>query len=152
MSNFDDLKYQCSRRHFLSRSSMGFGTAALATMLNPAGILNAFGQGPSADPIGPHFAPKAKRVIYLFQSGGPSHLELLDYKPTLQELNGEEIPASIRGSQRLTGMSAYQKSFPMAGSQFKFSQHGKAGGWFSDLIPHTASIADELCVIRSMHT
>ena len=131
---------------------MGFGTAALATMLNPAGILNAFGQGPSADPIGPHFAPKAKRVIYLFQSGGPSHLELLDYKPTLQELNGEEIPASIRGSQRLTGMSAYQKSFPMAGSQFKFSQHGKAGGWFSDLIPHTASIADELCVIRSMHT
>ncbi len=164
MSEFDDLKFHCSRRHFLSKASLGIGTAALASMLSPGSLLDAFGKptkpsggmpglgGSGLLTDGPHFLPKAKRVIYLFQSGGPSHLELLDYKPTLQELNGQELPDSVRGGQRLTGMSANQKSLPMAGSQFKFSQFGKNGGWFSDLIPHTASIADEICVIRSMHT
>ncbi|NQV73354.1 DUF1501 domain-containing protein [bacterium] len=155
MSEFDDIKFLASRRHFLSKASLGIGSAALASILGPGSVLNAFGNPASPmapGPTGPHFLPKAKRVIYLFQSGGPSHLELLDYKPTLQELNGQELPESVRGGQRLTGMSANQKSLPMAGSQFKFSQHGKGGGWFSDLIPHTASIADDICVIRSLHT
>lgn len=155
MSDLDDIKYLSTRRHFLSRAACGFGTAALASLLGPVGLLDAFGapaKNFAADPIGPHFAPKAKRVIYLFQSGGPSHLELLDYKPTLQDLNGQELPESVRGGQRLTGMSAFQASLPMAGSQFNFKQAGRSGAWFSDLIPHTASIADDICVIRSMHT
>ena len=156
MHEFDDIKFLSTRRHFLSKTACGFGSAALASLLNPMGILDAFGAPSSAnpmpDPTGPHFAPKAKRVIYLFQSGGPSHLELLDYKPTLRDLNGEELPSSVRGGQRLTGMSAFQHSLPMAGSQFDFKQAGRSGAWFSDLIPHTASIADDICVIRSMHT
>ena len=153
MSELDDIKFLSTRRHFLSRTACGFGGAALASLLNPMGILDALGApSPGNGPDGPHFAPKAKRVIYLFQSGGPSHLELLDYKPTLRELNGQELPESVRGGQRLTGMSAFQASLPMAGSQFDFKQAGRAGGWFSDLIPHTASIADDICVIRSMKT
>jgi len=155
MHELDDIKFLSTRRHFLSRSACGFGGAALATLLSPMGVLDAFGatgSEPRPDPTGPHFAPKAKRVIYLFQSGGPSHLELLDYKPTLRDLNGQELPESVRGGQRLTGMSAFQSSLPMAGSQFDFKQAGRSGAWFSDLIPHTASIADDICVIRSMHT
>ncbi len=153
MCEFDDIKYLSTRRHFLAKTSMGIGSAALASMLNPLGVMDAFGAsltGP--DPIGPHFLPKVKRVIYLFQSGGPSHLDLLDFKPALQRMNGQELPSSVRGGQRLTGMSAHQKSLPMAGSQFTFSQHGRSGAWFSDLLPHTASIADDLCVIRTMQT
>ena len=100
----------------------------------------------------PHFAPKAKRVIYLFQSGGPSHLELFDYKPLLRQRNGEELPDSVRNGQRLTGMTSGQDSFPLAGSQYDFQQHGQNGLWISDLLPYTAKIADELCVIRSMYT
>jgi len=153
MSDIDDIKYLSTRRHFLSRSACGFGGAALASLINPMGILDAFGApSPGKGPEGPHFAPKAKRVIYLFQSGGPSHLELLDYNPTLRDLNGQQLPESVRGGQRLTGMSAFQTALPMAGSQFDFKQAGKSGAWFSDLIPHTASIADDICVIRSMHT
>ena len=90
MSEFDDIKFLASRRHFLSKASLGIGSAALASILGPGSVMNAFGNPASqmgVGPTGPHFLPKAKRVIYLFQSGGPSHLELLDYKPTLQELN-----------------------------------------------------------------
>jgi hypothetical protein len=97
-------------------------------------------------------APKAKRVIYLFQSGGPSQMDLLDYKPLLNEKHGEQLPAEVRGEQRLTGMSGNQSSLPLAGSPFKFSQHGQSGHWMSDLLPHTAKIADELCVVKSMYT
>jgi len=100
----------------------------------------------------PHFAPKAKRIIYLFMSGGPSQLDLLDYKPKLNELQGQQLPDSVRGGQRLTGMSGNQTSIPLVGSPFKFEQHGNAGAWFSELLPHTATIADDLCVIRSMYT
>jgi hypothetical protein len=99
-----------------------------------------------------HFAPKAKRVIYLFQSGGPSQLDLFDYKPILNERNGEELPDSVRQGQRLTGMSAYQASLPLAGAQFEFKQQGQSGHWMSDLIPYTAEIADDLCVVKSMYT
>jgi hypothetical protein len=100
----------------------------------------------------PHFSGKAKRVIYLFQSGGPSHLELLDYKPRLRALHGSELPDSIRQGQRLTGMTSGQKSFPVIAPKFGFAQHGRAGAWMSELLPHTARVADDLCIVRSMHT
>ncbi len=104
-------------------------------------------------PIGlPHFAPKAKRIIYLFQNGAPSQLESFDYKPLLSKMRGEELPASIRMGQRLTGMTSGQKKFPLVGSQFKFAQYGQSGAWVSELFPNTAKIVDELCFIKSMHT
>ena len=100
----------------------------------------------------PNLVPKAKRIIYLFQSGAPSQMDLFDYKPLLNKLNGEQLPEEVRGGQRLTGMTAQQSSIPMAGSLFEFKQHGRSGAWFSELLPHTAAVADELCVIRSMYT
>jgi hypothetical protein len=100
----------------------------------------------------PHFAPKAKRVIYLFQNGAPSQLESFDYKPMLNKMHGQELPASIRMGQRLTGMTSGQSKFPLVGSYFKFQQHGQSGAWISELFPHMAKIADELCFVKSMHT
>ena len=154
MNELCDLKYNCTRRHFLSRTSLGIGSVALATMLNPWPAMA--GHNPD-DPMGgilinPHFTPKVRRVIYLFQSGGPSHLDLFDYKPTLAEMNGEQLPESVRKGQRLTGMTAYQKSFPLAGSRFSFSPHGKSHRMISELLPYTAQIVDELCFINSMYT
>ena len=154
MNELCDLKYNCTRRHFLSRTSLGIGSVALATMLNPWPAMA--GHNPD-DPMGgilinPHFTPKVRRIIYLFQSGGPSHLDLFDYKPTLAEMNGEQLPESVRKGQRLTGMTAYQKSFPLAGSRFSFSPHGKSHRMISELLPYTAQIVDELCFINSMYT
>jgi hypothetical protein len=109
----------------------------------------------AADPALPipfHFAPKAKRVIWLFMSGGPSHIDLLDHKPKLKELNGTELPASVRMGQRITGMTSGQRSLPCAAPVFKFARHGKAGTWFSELLPHTARLADDICVIKSVNT
>jgi hypothetical protein len=99
-----------------------------------------------------HFPPRAKRVIVLFQSGAPSQLELFDYKPRLRDMHGQELPESVRGQQRLTGMSGNQSSLPLVGSAFDFAQHGTNGTWISNLLPHTAAIADDLCIIRSMYT
>jgi hypothetical protein len=107
---------------------------------------------PGGLPGFPNFAPKAKRVIYLFQSGAPSQIDLFDHKPLLNKLNGEQLPESVRGGQRLTGMTSQQSSIPLAGSLFPFQQHGQCGAWFSSLLPHTATVADELCVVRSMYT
>jgi len=95
-------------------------------------------------------APKAKRVIYLFQSGGPSQFELFDYKPELNKMWGEEIPDSVRNGQRVSGMLASQSSFPLVGSKFKFKQHPKTGGYFSELMPYTYEIAEDICMINSM--
>ena len=139
-----------SRRAFLNRVGMGLGTMAVADMLNPH-VAQA-STAPSSKMYRPHFEPKAKRVIYLFQSGGPSQLDLYDYKPLLNERNGEELPASVRAGQRLTAMSGNQSSLPMAGSHFTFTQHGQSGAWLSDLLPHTAKMADDICFIKSMHT
>ncbi|MEN0047032.1 MAG: DUF1501 domain-containing protein [Bacteroidota bacterium] len=141
-----------NRRHFLGKLSIGLGTAALGSLLVP----NLF-KGDQEDigglPLGiPHFAPKAKRIIYLFQNGAPSQLESFDYKPKLREMYGEDLPSSIRGDQRLTGMTANQDKFPLVGSKFDFRQYGKSGAWISDLFPNIAKIADDICVIRSMHT
>ncbi len=140
-----------TRRHFFGRAARGLGAAALAGLL-PRPVRAALAPGPDLPAGLADFAPRAKRVIYLFQSGGPSHLDLLDHKPLLNTLNGEELPGIVRGEQRLTAMSAQQASLPLAGSAFAFRQHGPAGAWFSELLPHTAAIAGELCVVRSMYT
>ena len=157
MDGLDDLKFNCTRRHFLSAASLGIGSTALAALLDPSLLAAATGAQAAAArraaaAASPHLVPRVKRVIYLFQSGGPSQLELFDYKPRLRTMNGEELPESIRKGQRLTGMTAHQKSFPMAGSQFEFARHGKSGTWVSELLPHTARIVDKLCIVRSMHT
>jgi len=140
-----------NRRKFLSRLSLGIGSAALGSLLIP----DMFGGATDEEVIMnglPHFAPKAKRVIYLFQNGAPSQLDLFDYKPRLQEMFGQDLPASIRMGQRLTGMTADQKKFPLAGTAFKFEQHGQTRQWISELMPHTAKIADELCMIKTLYT
>jgi hypothetical protein len=139
-----------NRRQFLNRFGAGLGGAALAEML----AANA-AAAPNADRgiLGAtHFAPKAKRIIYLFMSGAPSQLDLYDHKPLLNQRNGEQLPDSVRGGQRLTGMSGNQSSIPLVGSPFKFTKHGHGGTEFSELLPHTAGIADDLCVVRSMFT
>ena len=146
-----------SRRDFLAQSGLGLGGLALADLLSrEAGAAEGSkSTTPTVDRgvLGePHFAPRAKRVIYLFMSGGPSQLDLFDYKPLLNERNGQQLPDSVRGGQRLTGMSGNQSSIPLVGSPFKFVQHGSSGAWFSELLPHTADIADDLCVINSMTT
>lgn len=141
------------RREFLTKTCLGLGGVALASLLTPS---NLFGKTTYAGSMGLtdglHFAPRARRVIYLFQSGGPSQMELFDYKPLLNIKSGEELPDSVRGGQRLTGMTSDQKSFPLAGSTFNFAQHGKSGAWVSELMPYTAGIVDELCFIKSMYT
>ena len=142
-----------TRRHFFSRSSAGIGAAVLATLLHED--LRGDQAGASATgglPGLPHFPPKAKRVIYLFQGGAPSQLELFDYKPRLNELRGSELPDSVRQGQRLTGMTSAQSSFPVAPSLFQFAQHGNSGAWVSELLPHTAKVVDDLCFIKSMYT
>ncbi len=144
-----------SRRQFLNRFGMGLGGIALAHLLNPARAASAAAAG--SHDLGMlggalHHAPKAKRVIYLFMAGGPSQLETFDYKPLLNERNGQELPASVRMGQRLTGMSGNQATLPMAGSAFKFGQHGQSGAWISELLPYTAKVADQLCIVRSMYT
>ncbi len=133
-----------SRRDLLGQMATGIGATALGTLLARD---SAAAESP---PV--HFAPKAKRVIFLFQSGAPSQLDLFDYKPALANLRGSELPESIRQGQRLTGMTSRQASFPIAPSRFEFAQHGKCGAWVSELLPHTAKIVDELCFIRSLHT
>ena len=151
--------FQKNRRDFLRTTTKGLGAMALSSLAFP----KMFGQNPSPSPASAapgmggilqhlHHAPKAKRVIYLFQSGGPSQMELLDYKPELARRAGEEIPASVRGDQRLTGMLAAQSSFPLIGSAFDFRQHPKTGGYFSELMPHTYEVAEDICVVNSMYT
>lgn len=136
-----------TRRRFLAQSAGGLGALALASMTPAIG-----GGPPVLASRQPHFAPRAKRIISLFQSGGPSQLDLFDDKPLLRQCNGEELPESIRQGQRLTGMSGNQSTLPLAGSQFKFQRHGECGMWVSELLPYTAGIVDKLCFVRSMHT
>jgi hypothetical protein len=133
MTDFPD------RRQFLQSSGLGLGSMALASL----------GLGSEAMT---NFAPKAKRVIYLFMHGGPSQLDLFDHKPGLAKHHGQELPASVRGEQRLTGMTSGQASLPVAASRFSFARHGRSGAWVSELLPHTAGVVDEICLVRSMHT
>ena len=147
------LAHPQTRRHFFGRSAKGVGSIALAHLLRQD-LPGA--QAEKAGSVGlpglPHFAPKAKRVIWLFQSGGPSQLETFDPKPGLAKLRGQDLPESVRKGQRLTTMTAHQTSFPLVESVFDFAQHGDGGAWISELLPQTAAIADDLCIVRSMHT
>lgn len=155
MNLFQEHQRHLTRRQLLGRTATGIGTAALASLLNPSlfGAPPAPGGTPHAGVLGtPHFAPKAKRVIYLFMSGGPSHIDLWDYKPQLKAHNGEELPASIRMGQRITGMTSGQKAFPCVASIFKFDQHGESGTWVSELLPHMATIVDDIAVVKSLNT
>ncbi len=148
--NGDLSPVQMTRRHFLSKGSTGIGVAALAGLL-PGCVTNTHSSRNSRLHL-PHFHARAKRIIYLFQSGGPAQMELFDYKPFLSNNEGMELPASVRMGQRLTGMTANQKAFPLKGAYRTFRQHGESGAWVSDLLPYTAKIVDDLCFIKSLHT
>jgi hypothetical protein len=151
MNEFFENRLSINRRHFLGKLSVGLGSAALGSLLIP-GLFKGDPEDSSALTGVAHFAPKAKRVIYLFQNGAPSQLESFDYKPMLNKMHGQELPASVRMGQRLTGMTSGQSKFPLVGSYFKFQQHGQSGAWVSEIFPHMAKIVDELCFIKSMHT
>jgi hypothetical protein len=146
--------FAITRRHFFSKTASGLGAAALAGLLPR--LLSAALPTQKVAGVGlpdfTNFPPKAKRIIYLFQSGAPSQMDLFDYKPVLNQKNGEQLPEEVRGGQRLTGMTAQQASIPLAGSIFQFKQHGQSAAWLSDLLPHTARVADNLCIVRSMYT
>ncbi|HEX8546376.1 MAG TPA: DUF1501 domain-containing protein [Cytophagaceae bacterium] len=142
---------QIDRRDFLFKSSLSLGGIALSTLLGDS----LFGSSPkSVQSVlpSPNFAPKAKRIIYLFQNGGPSQIDMFDHKPLLEKMYGKDLPESVRKGQRLTGMTANQKSFPLVHSYFKFAKHGKSGAEISELLPYTAKIADDICIVKSMYT
>ena len=158
MTNETHRMFALSRRAFLGQSGIGLGALAAGSLLNEsteAATTNAGIRAAASNaglPGFPHFAPTAKRVIYLFQSGGPSHIDLFDYSPGFDKLHGTELPDSVRGGQRLTGMTSGQKKFPVCGPISPMKQRGKCGTWMSDLVPYTADIADKITVINSMHT
>src|SRR5579862_9626294 len=143
-----------TRRHFFARNSVGIGTAALASLLSSDGFGAAVETDPKTGGLAglPHFPPKAKRVIFLHQSGGPSQIDLFDYKPGMRKLQGTELPNSIRNGQRITGMTSGQSAFPVASTNFKFSQYGKSGTWVSELLPHLAKVVDDIAIVKTMNT
>jgi hypothetical protein len=132
-----------TRRHFFQRTAAGIGIPALASLLRAE---------TGALPGLPHFPPKAKRVIYLHQSGAPSQLDLFDYKPALEKLHGTELPGSVRLGQRITGMTSGQSSFPVTKSKFTFKQYGQSGAWLSELLPYTSKIADDIAIVKTTNT
>ena len=140
-----------NRRRFLSKLSLGIGSVALGSLLIPDLFSNKSDEEMLLTGL-PQFAPKAKRIIYLFQNGAPSQLDLFEHKPKLIEMFGQELPESVRMGQRLTGMTADQKKFPLAGSMFKFDQYGRAKAWISELLPYTSKVVDDLCFVKSMYT
>ncbi len=143
-----------TRRQLFSRTSTGIGTAALASLLQRDQLADMTEIDPKTGGLVglPHFAPTAKRVIFLHQSGAPSQVELFDYKPNLRKLHGTELPDSIRRGQRITGMTSGQDSFPVVAPIFDFKQHGQSGTWLSELLPHTAGIVDDIAIIKTINT
>jgi hypothetical protein len=154
----NELALRLTRRRFFARSAHGLssllGATALASTLPAATAPRRSGSGNDPRPPGPHFAPRARRVIYLHMEGGPSQLDLFDHKPSLHAWYDRDLPDSVRNGQRLTGMTSSQTRFPIAPSAFAFRQHDNGGDglWISELMPHLATVASELCVVRSMHT
>ena len=145
--------HRLNRREMLGRFAYGLGGMALAEILaDPSARARAAASSSSGVLREFHHQPKVRRVISLFQSGGPSHLETFDYKPLLNKMQGQDLPASVRMGQRLTGMSGFQSQLPLVGSFTGFKQHGPGGTWISDVLPHTARIADKICVINSLHS
>ena len=155
MNHETELAQLMTRRHFFGRSATGIGTMALASLMNDE-LFAAPSTGlPKADHgiLGkPHHVPRAKRIIYLFMSGAPSQFELFDYKPLLDKMFDKDLPDSVRMGQRITTMTSGQKRLPLAPSAFKFKQHGKGGIWMSELLPHLGTVADEMAVIKTVHT
>lgn len=158
---FDQLNKKLDRRRFLTKTSLGLGALAMGSLLGAGKILNTSGLAAPESAADfeqeilkalPHIAPEAKRVIYLFMSGGPSQFETFDYKPKLVDMAGQNLPDSVRQGQRLTGMSANQSALPMVPSIYKFNQFGKSETWVSELLPHTAKVVDDLCIIKSIHS
>ncbi|HLF84273.1 MAG TPA: DUF1501 domain-containing protein, partial [Blastocatellia bacterium] len=150
-----EVELTLTRRQLFGLASSGIGVAALASLLKPAVFADTqSGRDHKTGGLAgvPHFAPKAKRVIFLHQSGAPSQMDLFDSKPKLQRYHATELPDSVRMGQRITGMTSGQSSFPVVNSLFKFSQHGQSGAWLSELLPHTAKIVDEITIIKSMNT
>lgn len=147
-----ESRLHLNRRQFLSRLSVGIGSAALGSLLIPDLFSRTEALGDSPFSGLAHFAPKAKRVIYLFQAGGPSQLESFDYKPLLNKMRGQDLPESVRNGQRLTGMTSGQSSLPLVGSAYDFQQYGQARAWVSSAFPYTAKVVDDICIVRSMHT
>lgn len=145
-----------TRRYFFERSSLSLSAAAMAGILSAEGAsaadVDLANDGKGGIMRQFHHVPKAKRIVYLFMSGGPSQIDLYDYKPRLNSDNGTELPESVRKGQRLTGMSGNQATLPLAGSAFKFQQHGQSEAWLSELMPYTASVADRLCFVKSVFT
>jgi hypothetical protein len=144
-----------TRRHFLGRGVKALGAAGLASLFGrhaPEMLAAGAPAGGALPAHLPHYAPKAKRAIYLFMAGSPSQFETWDYKPVLEKMFDKDLPESVRGGQTLTGMTASQARLPIAPSLYKFAQHGKSGTWVSELFPHTAKIVDELCIMKSLHT
>ena len=146
--NIEDYVTAMNRRVFMKNSMYSLGATALSSMFGGNSIESLMSNKSGL----PHFPAKVKRVIYLFQSGAPSQLELFDYKPKLKEMFGQELPDSVRGGQRVTGMTSNQKSFPLAMGDFTFDQYGESGAWLSNLLPYHREIADDLCFIKTMHT
>lgn len=151
MQSFDHYVDQLTRRKFLLSTGHGMGAAALSSLFQ-APAANGATRSNVGLPNFPHTAGKAKRAIYLFFSGGPSHIDTFDYKPELRKIHGIELPDSIRNGQRLTGMTSGQSSFPCVAPMFDFQRHGQHGTWVSELLPHTASIADNITIVKSMNT
>ena len=160
--DFQEIEKQLDRRDFLKKTSLGIGAIALGSLLNSEKAFGAIDTNSGAEEVLtaynknrlglPHHLPKAKRIVYLFQSGGPSQIDLFDYKPKLVDMFGKELPAAIRKGQRLTGMSADQTAFPIAASTLKFKQYGESRAWVSDAMPYLSEVVDDLCFIKSMHT
>ncbi len=154
MNPFLDWNRMQTRRALFGGAAAGLGGIALGSLLHPELMPGA--PSPASSPMGrnalPHFAAKAKRVIYLFQSGGPSHVDLFDYKPVMRDLHGQELPDSVRGNQRVTGMTARQNSFAFAAPFWDMKQVGQHGTWMSDLLPHTQTIADDITILKGVHT
>ncbi len=150
-----ELAMRMTRRHFLSRTATGIGTAALASLLNErstAGEADVPSPGAGGVMKQFDFPPTAKRVIYLVMAGAPSQIDTFDYKPVMTDLFDKDLPDSVRMGQRITTMTSGQKRFPIAPSMFKFKQYGKHGAWVSELLPHTASIVDDLAIVKTVHT
>ena len=155
------IEKQLDRRNFLTKTSMGLGAIALGSLLSADKALasiksegnHVLSKNLNRNRLGlPHHLPKAKRIVYLFQSGGPSQLDMWDYKPKLKSMFGQHLPDSVRQGQRLTAMSAEQSIYPIAPTIFDFKQYGQSGAWASELLPHTSKVVDDLCFIKSMQT
>lgn len=155
MNPIDDRKTMLTRRHFFGKSACGIGTMALASLLQKdSRASNAAELGSHVGLLGgrTHLAPRAKRVIYLFMADGPAQLDLFDYKPKMVDWFDKDLPESIRNGQRITTMTSGQARFPIAPTKYRFARYGQSGAWISELLPNMASIADDLCIVKSMHT